>query len=86
MKAVDYVQMLSRSHMEVLSIKGFGAMLNVESSSIVQDIYSSMSVQSEIGLLGPNHRRQSRQNVSVATGILLYDLFSRVFLLESYFF
>lgn len=66
---------VKRSCTELVSIKGFGATLNAESSSLVQDF------ESEVRPFGSELQAAAEAvdslNVSVAAGILLHDLLSR---------
>ena len=68
---------VKRSCTELVSIEGFGAALNAESSSVAQD----MSVPSEVRPFGSELQAAAEAvdslNVSVAAGILLHDLLSR---------
>lgn len=72
---------VKRSCTELVSIKGFGATLDAESSSVVQDADSGLSVQSEVRPFGSELQAAAEAvdslNVSVAAGILLHDLLSR---------
>ncbi|KAG0602246.1 hypothetical protein M758_10G001700 [Ceratodon purpureus] len=72
---------VKRSCTELVSIKGFGAVVNADSSSVVQDIDSGLSVQSDVRPFGSELQAAAEAvdslNVSVAAGILLHDLLSR---------